>query len=319
MRRVLVALGLTLLALPLLLLAGLVGWALSARAADPLDALRRDPGEVRLVRDSAYDGTTATGEARLFHDLTFVTDGAGTIRITTSRPARVTSDSLPLVMILAGLRTGRESLAVVERHGPNLLVGYQYPYDQETWYQSPALTQVPVIRRAVLDVPWQVSYVLEHLASDPATDPARTALLGYSFGALFVPAVQRVSAERARPFGALILAFGGADIQGLLDANLRVRPAPLRKFVAWTAASLLHPMEPAHHLPHVSGRSLVIRGANDRQVPPALSALMAGLVPEPRRVVTLEGGHMNPRDPELTQRVVQLSQEWLAAQGVIEE
>lgn len=317
--RIAAVVALAILAVPVLAASGVGAWALSSRLGDPMEALRRDPVEVRVVRDSAYPGETAAGEARRFRDLTVVTGDAGTIRVTTSRPVEAAPGSLPIVVILAGLRTGRESLDVVERHGPNLLVGYQYPYDQETWYRGARVTQLPVIRRAALDVPWQVSHLLERLAADPATDTSRTALLGYSFGALFVPAVQRLAAERSRPFDALILAFGGAGIEGLLDANLRVGPTPLRRGIAWAGASLLHPLEADHHLPHLAGRSLVIRGAADRQVPPELSARLAERIPGPKRVVTLEGGHMNPRDRELTQRVVRLSQEWLAEQGVIEE
>ncbi|NIP81920.1 MAG: hypothetical protein GWM90_22970, partial [Gemmatimonadetes bacterium] len=70
--------------------------------------------------------------------------------------------------------------------------------------------------------------------------------------------------------------------------------------------------------PHLPGRFLVIRGTDDDQVPATLSARLAALTPEPKEVVTLDAGHMNPRNPELTQRVVRLSQDWLARQGILE-
>jgi pimeloyl-ACP methyl ester carboxylesterase len=311
--------------LVLLALAGLlvlvvsvaVGGSLWLRGQDPLAALQRHPGEVRLVRDSVYEGTTTSGERRRFRDRVFETDRAGTIRITTSRPAEGPARPLPLVVVLAGLRTGQESLGYLEHHGPNLLVGYEYPYSQETWYESAKFDQIPAIRRAVLNVPWQVSWIADRLARDPAVDSTRTALLGYSFGALFVPATQRLAADIGRPFHAAILAYGGVDNEALLEANLDIGPAPLRRALAWTAATLLYPMEPAHHLPHLPGRFLVIRGANDDQIPDALSRRLAELTPEPKEVVTLDEGHMHPRNPELTQRVIQLSQEWLVAQGII--
>lgn len=301
----------------LLLVVGLI-WAFSLRLSDPLDALRRDRGPIRVLADSAYPARTAAGEARLYRDVTIDTESAGTIRVTISRPVEPPPGPLPLVMILAGLRTGRESLGVVTAHGPNVLVGYQYPYDRETWFQNPGLSQVPAIRTSVLNVPWQVVRVTEMLRDEPDIDPARTALLGYSFGAMFLPAALRLAADEGRGFGAAILAFGGVDIEALLDANLRVRPGALRRALAWIIATLIHPMEPEHHLPHLRGRFLLIRGAADEQIPQRLSARLAELVPEPREVVTLEAGHMNPRDPVLTQRVVRLSQEWLARQGVIE-
>jgi dipeptidyl aminopeptidase/acylaminoacyl peptidase len=177
---------------------------------------------------------------------------------------------------------------------------------------------LPAIRRAILDVPAQVTLVADLLARDPAIDAERTALLGFSFGALFVPAIQRVASEDGRPFDAMIMAYGGADIAALLDANLRVRSGVLRRGLAATGATLVHAMEPGHHLPRIPGRFLLIRGDQDAQIPTALAVGLAELTPEPKEVVVLAAGHMGPRDPALTARVVAISQDWLVREGVID-
>lgn len=307
-------------ALGMVVLAALVLsiWTMVERGRDPLGVIHRPAGDVWVVVDSSYPATTAAGEPRIFRDLVLETARAGTIRVTASRPALDSGGPIPLIVVLAGLRTGRESLGFVEEHGPNLLVGYEYPYSQETFYQGTRAAQIPAIRRAVLRVPSQVSVVSDMLARDSRVDRERTALLGFSFGALFVPAVQRVAAEEGRPFHAVVLAFGGADIGGLLDANLRIRSRVLRHRLAATGATLLHAMEPGHHLPHLPGRFLLIRGDRDAQIPSALAEAMARLTPDPKEVVVLTAGHMGPRDPELTARVVAISQEWLIRHGVID-
>lgn len=292
-------------------------WAVRERVRDPLAAIRRGGGQVRVLRDSSYEGTTASGERRLFRDLTLGTESAGTIRLTTSRPAEWDGAPLPLAFVLGGLRTGRDALAFVDTHGPNLLVGYEYPYSQQTWYESAKPFQIPAIRAAVLSVPAQVTLARRHLAAE-GTDPARSALLGYSFGALFVPGVQRLASEDGAGFDALVLAYGGADVASLLDANIKLGAPTLRRALAWTGATLVRPMEPALHLPHLEGSFLVIRGERDEKIPSRSSRRLAELTPEPKEVVSLQAGHMGPHDPELTASVVRISQDWLARNGFVD-
>jgi pimeloyl-ACP methyl ester carboxylesterase len=302
------------LSLPVLLVGA---WSAGQRARDPLEALRREELDWRVLRDSSYEGVTGGGERRVFRDLAVATGPAGTIRVTTSRPAEAVPHPLPLVFILAGLRTGRDALAVVDVHGPNLLVGYEYPYSQETWYESAKLDQLPAIRKAVLDVPAQVVRMAAWLAMDRSVDRARTSLLGYSFGAMFVPAVQRLAEAQGTPFHGLVLAYGGADIQSLLDHNINLRYRSLRRLLAWLGATVLHPMEAEHHLPHVSGRFLLIRGELDQKIPLLLSTRLADLTPEPKKIVSLPESHLGPSNPELTARVVRISLAWLIEEGLI--
>jgi pimeloyl-ACP methyl ester carboxylesterase len=303
----------------LLVAVAIAAWAWRQHTRDPLAAVARDPGEVRVVGDAAYEVTTGTGEPRIFRDLVLATEHIDTIRLTISAPRDAGDAALPLVFILAGLRTGRESLGVLDVHGHNLLVGYEYPYDPEDWERGGSpLREIGRMRRAILNVPVQVGVASDYLAGLPEVDARRRSLLGYSLGALFVPAAQRLAMYEDAAFGAVILAYAGVDLRALIQANLRVDPPALRSLLARLAATVIAPLEPAKHLPHLTGRFLVIRGDRDSQIPAELSQRLADLTPEPRRVITLDAGHMGPRDPALTATVVRLSQEWLVEIGAID-
>lgn len=296
-------------------LAAAAGWAAFQHLRDPVAALDREIGEVRVVRDSAYRATTSGGEERVYRDLTLATAGAGTVRIATSRPASPPGHDLPLAFIVGGLRTGRAALDVVPRHGDNLLAAYEYPGGGDERLEGAGLADAPAIRRAILGVPAQIGVAAEFVRREPGVDSGRASLLGYSLGALFVPAAQRLAAERGAPFRAVVLAYGGADLARLIRASLDLRPALLRRCAARAVATAIRPLEPALHLPHLPGEFLVLHGTGDERIPEASVRRLIRLTPDPKEVVRLEGGHMGPGRDEVNERVVRRSQAWLARRG----
>lgn len=311
LRRSLLAAGLALLAA----LAAAVAWGAFQHLRDPVAALDREPGEVRVVRDSSYRTTTSGGEERVYRDLTLATAGAGTVRIATSRPASPPTDDLPLAFIVGGLRTGRAALDFVPRHGSNVLAAYEYPRGGADRLDGAGPADAPAIRRALLGVPAQIRAAAEFLRRGPDVDPGRTSLLGYSLGALFVPAAQRLADERGAPFRAVVLAYGGADLARLIRANLDLRPALLRRLAARAAATAIRPLEPGLHLPHLPGEFLVLHGTGDERIPEESLRRLIRLTPEPKEVVRLEGVHMGPGRDEVNERVVRRSQAWLSRSG----
>lgn len=289
------------------------GWAAFQHLRDPVAALDHGLGEVEVVRDSSYEGHSGAGERRLYRDLALATAEAGTVRITTSRPEPPPGARLPAALVLGGLRTGREALSFIPRHGDNLLVAYEYPHDG----QDVGPSDVPALRRAILRVPAQVRAVRRYLLEQGSVDGGRASLLGYSLGALFVPAAQRLAAEHGTPFRAVVIGYGGADLARLVEANLRFEPAFARSAAGWLVGTALRPVEPAVHLPHLPGDFLILRGSADPRIPEASVRRLIRLTPEPKEVIRLEGAHMGPGQDEVNEQVVRRSQEWLARRGYI--
>ena len=210
--------GVLLLALSLLWF-----WVAREYRRDPMPLLDQPttPLVIRTLQESTL--LTATGEPR--HLLEYELDGApeGPIRVALSLPMGP-ERPLPVVVILGGLDVGRESLRYVETHGPNALVAFAYPRPTQDLYDGKPLFKLPRIRRAALAVPSQVCALLAWIRVQAWADPQRVSLLGYSFGTMFVPAAARVAQVRGIPFRTLVMAYGGADLPGLLAANSDLRP-----------------------------------------------------------------------------------------------
>lgn len=303
-----------------LALAGLSAMALlGAEFLDESGAsdLGRPLRPLSVVSDSSYPARPARGEQRTFRDVALETAGAGTVRFTVSEPPDPAAPA-PLVVVLAGFGTGRDALELFDGHGEARIVAYEYPYSPDRWNRGAKWRQVPEARAAALRVPAQVAAIRAWLEERGAVDRDRTALLGFSFGAVFAPAVQRLAAERGAPYRAVGLAFGGAGIDAMVRRALSEEPGWLEAAAAGAVAAAAAPLEPARHLPRLPGTFMLVHGERDRRIPAEAARRLTRLTPEPKRVVRVPGaGHLHPAKEELLARVASLFRGWLVQQGVL--
>ena len=140
-------------------------------------------------------------------------------------------------------------------------------------------------------------------------------------GAQAVPSVQNVIAHDEVRIGWTIIAYGGAPLGTLLAANPHLKPTWLRKALAPLADLLFHPLEPTVHLPHLSGKFLVLEGRDDSLIPETARNLLREAVPEPKTVITFEGTHMGvgPDKMALLEKIIETSKTWLIDNGAIKE
>ncbi len=303
----------------LLLLLGIgaawLGWQYELRR-DPMALLDRGPLAYRLAAEESSEATTQAGELRVFRHITLDAGLANPVRFTVSLPGN-THGPLPAVLILGGLEIGRESLGYLAHHGHNALVAYQYPGEGAAWYEGAWMRRIPAMRRAALEVPAQVDVILAWMSDQTWVEPERISVMGYSFGAAFLPACLRVAQAHGRSLGPTVVAYGGADLPSLLEVNVDLQPRWLRRAVARLLALALRPLEPARHGPHLRGTFLFINGRRDALIPPANALALQASVPGPHRVVWLEAGHMNPGDPLLLAQIIRLSRNWLLEQKAL--
>jgi hypothetical protein len=149
-------------------------------------------------------------------------------------------------------------------------------------------------------------------------DQSRYSLLGYSFGAIFVPTVQRYAQANSLHVPTTVMAYGGTEIYRLLMSNIKLNPRWVRPALSYLAAKAIWPMEPALHLPHLQGRFLILNGKYVTQIPESSWRELQSITPPEKKIINLEADRMRPSRPELTDKLVSISRRWLLEQGAID-
>lgn len=228
----------------------------------------------------------------------------GNVRVATDQ-----AGPQPVLLILGGLRTGRETLAYLGPSDGVVLVALDYPYDGKKERLSPweFLRGLPAMRHAVLNTVPAAMLAVDYLLGRDDVDPRRIVLVGGSLGALFSPAVaddERVSA--------VALLFGGADLQTIARANLKA-PVYLDRLAAWILSVLVSPVEPSKYIGRISPRPLLMLSATgDRQIPERCARLLHERAGTSKTVRWIAAGHVHVRDEEFGRLVARELASWLA-------
>ena len=290
---------------------GLVCW-LGLR--DPLAALPRAT-EIPLATGFA----TESRNGRMLHHVVLDAPGVGRIGLAISLPDPLPKRPLPIVMVVGGLATGESNIRHIPGGGDNAIVGYDWPIPTRLPQGWGFIREVPDLYDRALRVPGQIAAALGWLAGQDWADPQRTSLLGYSLGALVVPAAQRLAELQGRTIGWTVLAYGGSPVGALLAANPYLKPRWAAPILSRVADVVFRPVEPGEHLPRLRGRFLVVGGRDDAFVPEAAARRMRDLAPEPKTIVLLEGGHMGVGADRqaLLAKIIAVTTRWLADESAV--
>ena len=130
---------------------------------------------------------------------------------------------------------------------------------------------------------------------------------------------QRLLEAKGLRVGWTVLAYGGANVGSLLRHHPRIRPDWARPLFGWLTEWLFRPLDPAEHLPYLSGRFLLIGGTDDGLIPEESAQLMRDLAPEPKTIVLLSGQHVGiGRDQNaLLGQILEVTEDWLIDQGAV--
>ena len=295
----------------------LVGWLRFDEQSDPDRLVAAPLPDVTVATVLPYGGA-GCGASRLCQDVILDPAAARPVRIAVSLPEDTGPAPLPAVILIGGLRTGREALGLLPDLGRNAVITYEYPLGRDHWRQGFLPLQIVAARAAALAVPGQLAAVVRWTRTQPWADPDRVSLVGVSLGALVLPAALRSAAAHGEAVRPSILAYGGTGLFDILSANLaRDRPW-LGRSVAWLASLGLRALEPAAHLPHLEGEFLLINGRNDPRIPATSAADLQRLTPEPKEVRLLGAGHFDADDQELLGQILAICRSWLISRRALD-
>ncbi len=303
-------------AVAILLLLLIALWVIWEHKRNPLSAVDIEAGRVVLQQDSVIVPENISLE-RTYRRIVLATEELGEITFSLSLPMEIPVTGLPLIIVLGGLEIGEANFELIDEPGENIIAIYHYPYSPQYWYKGSAAGKIPLIRRSMLRVPAQVANLIKWAAPLDQVDSERVCITGYSFGAMFLPAVYRLAESRQLLLQQGVIAYAGTGIYDLLAYNLGELPRPFRSLLAWLAATAIHTLEPALHLPHLHNEFLLINGIRDHQIPEHSWRRLHQLTPDPKTTVILDEGHMHPDKPALTRKLVEISRRWLLDNEVI--
>ena len=249
-------------------------------------------------------------EMRIYKEVVLDCGKAGEANFTISLPGKIPKEGLPIILIVGGLKTGRESLQFIPDHGEYALVAYEYPKRLKTLHKINVILHIYTVRKAALEVPKELIAMIKYLKKQPWINKEPISLMGYSFGATFIPVTYVEAEKEGIPLGPGVMAYGGAGVYCLFKANLPL-PKFLKNPVASMAAAMFKPIDPILYAPQMKGDFLIINGIYDSQIPIECAERLQNLVPEPKTVINLETEHMSPQNPDLNLRLIYISRKWL--------
>ncbi len=235
-----------------------------------------------------------------------------TVTFTLRRPSTPSPGPLPVLIILAGIKTDEETLSRLPGQGNNALIAYHYDYDQSTWNSFSYLRRALICHRMMRQVSGQIATLVDWVKAQLWADSERVNLGGGSLGAIVLPMILRDLLAWNVKVRTVTMAYGGAGRRMLAYLSLRHRSwwlAATGGAVAWL---FLRRLEPAAHLPHLSGEFLIISSPDDKLVPRRCSKLFEDLTPEPKTIIHLQGDHVNTKRREILAEAIATIRQWLA-------
>lgn len=216
------------------------------------------------------------------------------VELTVKRALADSGRTLPIVLVLGGHRTGRESARIVGPTPGVVLAGMSYPYGGDPRPEVVTfLRDIPKIRQAFLDTPAAAMLALDYLRTLPGVDTTQIEGIGVSLGAPFIVIVGALDQRVTRVWA--IHGSGGsyAPLEQAMKRSIKVTP------LRWIAAAIANVIiagpriAPDRWVADISPRPfMMINTRDDERLPLAKIVELYEKAREPKEMIWVEGAHI---------------------------
>lgn len=231
---------------------------------------------------------------------------------------RSSGKRLPAIILLGGKATGKYAIDYVPELEGVIIVAVDYPYEpRQSYTLMEFIGDTPAIRGALMAMIPSVMLVTDYLVRRPDVDTAKIVVLGYSFGAPFVPCIL---ANDRRPAVAAMV-FGGGELYSLIEHNVRrYEGAVASTFVGLLSGFLLRPLEPVRYAEKISPVPLImINGTDDEMIPRKNVEAVFERALEPKKLIWLRSSHVRPDKVDLTRQIVAILHQELRRLDILQK
>ena len=298
----------------------------SAKADVGMEALIKAEIATRiLMKDSGLskDGTlhlvsqnVMTESGLDFVEQTLTQEKVGQVKILLRGPHGFMDDkknSYRCLFMASGFFTGKDGVKLLSPIANTVLVGYEYPYQLQDAQKDPK-----VIYKFLRQTPLQIASALQWLTQSYSTfeqgwmDNDGLYVIGVSLGGLFLPSSLDIASRLNVPIQGTIFAYTGADLAPVVVKAIHDQvPSDVAKVAGQAVAGLTALHDPRIHLPFLQGKFLVIRATEDQVFPIESGMLLEQLLPQPKTVRLVPGGHINTDQPDTIKMVQKIVSDWI--------
>ncbi len=233
------------------------------------------------------------------------------------RAARAIESPQPLVVLLAGLRTGHRAVYMTEAPRGIVIAALSYPFPGDPRAEGlEYVTWLPKVQKALIDSAPAVMLAMDYLAQQPYVDSSRVELVGGSLGAFLAS----VPAALDTRFRRVWLIHGAGDPRGVFAHLLRpyIGFGPLRELTAQLLAviSASQHLRPEKWVGRVAPRPVIVVNARgDESLPLESVAALHRALPEGAEIIWTEGPHVRPGRKTVVEGLVALVAERVLAEA----